>query len=258
MKIGKNFVLALAGLIVMAGNAFATPSTTYWTPAVMDIQPYGVLHIGVDNYFTVFMTGKGGASAFPTDVGLTMGVLPFKKLQMELGIDLLEPSDYPVYFNAKLGVPEDALFKWSPSLNVGVFNIGAKKDATDMNIIYGVVGKTIPKVGRIHVGPYYGNRNAQTFFIKEAGDDDLGVMVGFDRGFLPRKDKDGNEFNRLVLAADYASGKNALGGGGAGIYYYFTKDISLLTGPVWFNEPSLNGEWKWTIQLDINAGLLKK
>jgi len=22
--------------------------------------------------------------------------------------------------------------------------------------------------------------------------------------------------------------------------------------PVWFNEKAINGEWKWTIQLDIN------
>jgi len=55
-----------------------------------------------------------------------------------------------------------------------------------------------------------------------------------------------------VLAADYASGKNYIGGGGFGMYHYFTKDISLLTGPVWFNDHAINGQWKWTVQLDIN------
>jgi len=253
----RNLGFTFFGLILMVGVAFATPSTTYWTPAVMDIQPYGVLHIGVDNYFTVFMTAKKGASAFPTDVGLTMGVLPFKKLQMEIGIDLLEPSDYPVYFNAKLGTPEDSLFKWCPGLSVGVFNVGTEKDLTDMNIVFGILGKTIPKIGRIHVGPYFGNRNAKAFIMEDSGNEDLGVMVGFDRGFLPKKDKDGNEFNRLVIAGDYASGKNALGGGGFGVYYFFTRDISLLTGPVWFNDEDINGKWKWTIQLDVNAVLLK-
>ncbi len=84
-------------------------------------------------------------------------------------------------------------------------------------------------------------------------------MVAFDHGFLPVKDKDGNdEYNKLVLAADYASGNNVIGGGGVGVYYYFTKDISLLTGPVWFNEQDINGKWKWTIQLDINVDVLSK
>ena len=72
------------------------------------------------------------------------------------------------------------------------------------------------------------------------------------------KDKDGNEFNRIVFAADYASGKNAIGGGGFGFYYFFTKDISLLTGPVWFNDTDVNGRWKWTVQLDINVPIFDK
>ncbi|MBI1865160.1 MAG: EscU/YscU/HrcU family type III secretion system export apparatus switch protein, partial [Nitrospirae bacterium] len=66
------------------------------------------------------------------------------------------------------------------------------------------------------------------------------------------KDAEGNELSRLVFAVDYASGDNALGGGGAGLYYYFTKNVSLLTGPVWFNEEAINGKWKWTTQLDVN------
>ena len=37
-------------LVFLAGTAFATPSTTYWTPDVMDIQAYKVVHIGIDNY----------------------------------------------------------------------------------------------------------------------------------------------------------------------------------------------------------------
>ncbi len=77
-------------------------------------------------------------------------------------------------------------------------------------------------------------------------------MVAFDRGFLPAKDAEGNEYSKVVLAADYASGKNSIGGGGAGLYYYFTKNIDLLTGPVWFNDKGINGDWKWTTQIDIN------
>ena len=78
-----------------------------------------------------------------------------------------------------------------------------------------------------------------------------GFMAAFDHSFMPVKDKDGNEYAKIVLAADYASGKSVISGGGVGVYYFFTKDISLLTGPVWFNG-GVNGKWKWTIQLDIN------
>ncbi len=238
----------------MSGIAHATPSTTYWTPMTVDIQPYGVLHIGVDNYFTVFRKAADGGGSFPTDFGLTMGVLPFEKVQMEIGFDLLESSNYPLYFNAKIGAPEDVLFKGSPTLQLGIFNVGTKNNVTNQNVVLVVIGKTIPVIGRISAGPYIGNKKV---LIDKNGDkENTGIMVAFDRGFMPVKDKNGNEYNKLVFAADYASGKNAIGGGGAGLYYYFTKNISLLTGPVWFNEEAINGKWKWTIQLDINLPLL--
>lgn len=249
-------LMLLTFVVFVSSMAGATPSTTYWTPTVMDIQPYGVLHIGVDNYFTVFRKGVNGAGDFPTDSGLTIGILPFEKLQMEVGVDLMEPTDYPIMLNAKLGTPEGSLFKGSPAFNVGIFNVGTKKGVTDQNIVFGVVGKTIPGIGRLHAGPYIGNEKV---LVDRVGDrENTGFMVAFDRGFMPVKDKAGNEYNKLVFAGDWASGKNALGGGGFGLYYFFTKDISLLTGPVWFNERAINGEWKWTIQLDINMSLLKK
>jgi hypothetical protein len=110
----KKIALILS-LVLIASNAFATPSTTYWTPMVMDIQAYKVVHLGIDNYFTVDKkVSSGEQGAFPTDVGLTVGVLPFEKIQMEIGIDALYPSDNPYYFNAKIGAPEGALFSGSP------------------------------------------------------------------------------------------------------------------------------------------------
>ena len=241
---------ALCGLA--ATIASATPSTTYWTPGTTDIQGYGVPHITYDSYFTVFKKGEKKGD-FPTDVGLTIGVLPFEKLQMEVGVDLLEPSDDPLFFNAKIGTPEGALFKGSPAINLGIFNVGTQtskdKARTDQNIGHLLFGKTIPVLGRLFAGPYLGN--ASVLKNSKGETDNYGFMVGFDRGFLPTKDKAGNEFNRVVVAADYASGKNAIGGG-VGLYYYFTKDIDLLTGPVWFNDQGINGGWKWTMQLDIN------
>src|SRR5262245_3370014 len=152
--------LALATLLALpAGAAMATPSSTYWTPMTLDIQPFGVLHWGIDNYFTVFRKAEDGAGDFPTDAGLTVGVLPFEKLQMEVGVDLLEPSDHPLYWSFKLGSPEGALVSGSPALQVGLFNAGPDKDATNYNIGYAVIGKPIPSLGRPSVGPSVGTSN---------------------------------------------------------------------------------------------------
>src|SRR5438105_4405660 len=106
----RGVFVSLTLVVLSAGAAGATPSTTFWTPMTLDIQPYGVFHLGVDNYFTVFRKAKNGAGSFPTDTGLTVGVLPFDKFQMEVGVDLLEASDNPVYLNLKMGSPEGKLF----------------------------------------------------------------------------------------------------------------------------------------------------
>ncbi len=259
-KTSKILAVGVVTLVIFAVTAHATPSTTYWTPMTPDIQGYFVPHIGVDNYFTVGRSSRNGSGSFPTDVGFTMGVLPFEKLQMEVGIDYLQPYDFPFCYNAKVGSPENALFKGSPALYVGFFNGGfghyIPNNSTSANIWYGAVGKAIPFIGRLSMGPYIGDRKVM---VDRDGDKaNTGFMFAFDHGFVPVKDKEGNEFNRLVLAADYATGKNLLGGGGVGLYYYFTKDISLLSGPVWFNEQAINGKRKWTMQLDINLPALNK
>jgi hypothetical protein len=245
-------VLAAIGLCGgSTGAAHATSSSTIWTPMTLDIQSYGVLHLGVDNYFTAFRKASNGAGDFPTDAGLTVGILPFEKLQMEVGVDLLEPSDYPVSFNAKLGAPEGTLFSGAPALQIGIVNAGTKKGVNDYNVLYGVIGKSFPGVGRFSIGPYTGS--SKLLVDGRGKKDNSGFMAGFDRAFLPVKGADGVEFKRFVVAADYASGKNTLGGGAIGLYYYFTKDISLLVAPVRFNEEAINGKYKWTIQLDINV-----
>ncbi len=246
-----------AGLIALlfpAAVARAGPSTTFWTPMTLDIQPHGVFHLGVDNYFTVGRKASDGGGSFPTDLTLPeVGIALSSKVQMEFGVDYFGGADDPWYFNAKIGSPEDVWFKGQPAFEIGIFSVGTKTSGpsrTDFDIAHVIIGKTIPGVGRLSVGPYLGNHASLVSSTGEAKN--TGFMIAFDRGFVPTKDKDGNEFNRLVFAADYASGKNVLGGGGGGLYYFFTKDISLLTGPVWFNDEGLNGKWKWTVQLDIN------
>lgn len=158
-------------------------------------------------------------------------------------------------FNAKFGIPEGALFAESPGIDLGIFNAGVKDHVTDMDIGDLIVGKTIPYVGRIHVAGYLGN--ADSALMHEGGDlanakKNYGYMVAFDQGFMTVKNKEGNEYSKIVVAADYASRRNFIGGDGFGVYYYFTKDISILSGPVWFNDHKIDGQWKWTTQLDVN------
>jgi len=241
-------VLLCVGSALRAG---ATPSSTYWTPCTIDIQPFKVGHVTYDNYTTLGKKSPArGGQAFPNDLGLTGGVLPWEKLQMEVGIDWMEPSDYPAYFNAKLGSPEGTLFKGAPALEAGILNVGTKKGVTDQDIGYVVTGRSLPgNLGRLHLSAYFGN--AKILRSSDGGLQNVGFMAAYDYGFWQKKSPEG-DYNRLVLAGDFASGRNAIGGGGAGLYYYFTKNIDILAGPVWFNDQGLNGLWKWTTQLDIN------
>jgi len=258
-KISKKLlvlVILFFSLMLVSGNT--TPSTTYWTPAVMDIQPFGIFHIGIDNYFdTTRPSDSVGVSAFPTDVQVEVGIIPFDKVQMEVGIDALYAQQYPYYFNAKLGTPEDSFFKGQPGIDVGIFNVGTHAKVTpdsgrtDQDIMDVIVGKTLPfGLGRIHLALYQGNK--EVLVASDGSVQNKGGMIAYDHSFCPVKDKDNNDYYKIEFAADWASGKNAIGGGGAGIYYFFTKDISLLVGPVWYNDIQINGSWKITTQLDIN------
>ncbi len=245
----KPLTLVLA-LLLGAGPAGATASSTLWTNMTPDIQSFGVIHLGVDNYTTVGRKLTRGGGDFPTDFGLTVGVLPLEKLQMEIGVDVLEPSDDPLSANFKLGAPEGALSARSPALYAGMFGVGTRRGSTDYDVAYLAIGKTIPGVGRLSAGPYRGNGDLlrSSSGRREAS----GFMVAWDRGIRPVTDAAGNSFHRFLLAADYASGDNAVGGAAAGFYTYFTKDVALGVAPVWFHDEGVNGRWKLTVQLDVN------
>ena len=81
-----------------------TFATVNWSPATTYIQPFGVLHITYDTYFRE-------NALYPIDTGLEVGILPFDKLQMEVGFDFFmpinksagDPYDFPIVFNAKVG-----------------------------------------------------------------------------------------------------------------------------------------------------------
>ena len=59
-----NAAAVLLALVAISG-AHATPSTTYWTPCTIDIQPAGVTHLGVDDYFSVGSSELGSTTSSP-------------------------------------------------------------------------------------------------------------------------------------------------------------------------------------------------
>jgi len=247
----KKTVLATiaSALTVLASTAaMATPSTQIWIPST-DVQAYKTVHLGVDNY--VRTSSAGGYPNF-YDIGLTAGILPFEKIQAEIGVDYLtggqagiagsfnEAADKsPVYFNAKLGTPEESLFKFSPALAVGTYNMGTKLGLTTQNIAYGLAAKTLPVVGRLSVGVFNGSET-----VLGAGKNN-GVLASWDRSMSEISDK-------LWLAVDYQSGKSYMGAFSFGASWAFSKNVSLIVGYDIYNNANAGGKNTITTQLDIN------
>lgn len=258
----SGWMAMVAGGVLLGGSAvtWATPSTQIWIPST-DIQPFNVWHLGIDNYLRASDKGnfeEGQRDPNFYDGGVTVGVLPFEKIKAEVGVDYLVNGtaydDHPLYFNAKVGIPEDALGTNAPALAVGGYNFGtnAKKDSatrTDQNIVYGLVAKTIPafggvpSLGRFSAGYYIGNDKVLLGTDGEKAND--GVLLSWDRTMTEISDK-------LWLAVDYQGGGNALSALSFGAAWSFSKNVSVIFGYDIYEEKNLAGENTFTTQLDIN------
>lgn len=237
------FYTVLVLVLFQPCTSFGTPSSTFWTPCTIDIQPSGVTHLDVDNYLG--FGSNNPLEEFPTDIGPLWGGQLTHKLAVEYGFNILSnPYTTPFFFNAKVGFRENTLSRKAPAIQLGFWNFGTQRGPVNnkQNILYLVVGHSLPNgKTRLSAAGYIGNAGSLR---SSTGDiQNAGYMVALDHQIVPGK---------WVLAADYASGKNIIGGGGVGVYYYFTPNIALLTGPVWFNDPGINGNVKASVQLDIN------
>jgi hypothetical protein len=252
---------ALYGLT--ATIASATPSTQIWIPST-DIQAFKTGHFGFDTYLrTKAEPNTGGQNAPPAvDLGLTAGVLPFQKIQAEVGLDLIYGGfntssgldKYPVYGNFKIGMPEDNTFL--PAVAVGMYNIGTKSGdarkgelATNQDLAYGLVAKTLPVVGRLSAGYFFGNKKVLVTEVKDASgnfkSDEKGVLLSWDRTMTEISDK-------LWLAVDYQGSKSALGAFSFGASWAFAKNVSVIFGYDAYNNKARAGQNTATIQVDIN------
>jgi len=247
----KKIALIL-GLVLLCGTAaFATPSTQIWIPST-DIQPFKKVHFGFDEYIKARKIDGTTREANVINNGITVGVLPYEKVQMEIGIDQraygVEPADSaPYYFNAKVGVPEDALFANSPAIAVGGYDYGTKKfDATsgfgtDYNITYGLLAKTLGKAGRFSVGYYQGSD--KLLLDKNGQKDNTGVLASWDRTISEISDK-------LWVAVDYMGGENAYGALSYGAAWKFAPNVGVIFGYDKYNNT--NFKPTYTIQVDID------
>ena len=249
----KKFISIITVLfLLVAETSFSTPSTQIWIPST-DFQKWKSMHLGVDNYIrTNKIDGVRGAGIY--DIGLTTGLLPFDKFQGEIGIDYLSMGDsnyddHPIYFNAKIGFPEGAIFKGSPAIAIGAYNIGLKKNLTDYNILYGLIAKTIPILGRVSAGYYTGN--SKVLVDENLNKASSGLLLSWDRTMSEISDK-------LWLAVDYQGGKNYLGALSFGASWSFSKNVSVIFGydiynnkKAYYNTNNQNAN-TFTTQLDIN------
>ena len=268
-KMTKIFALAMTLSLAAAGVAMATPSTQIWIPST-DIQGFGVGHLGIDNYFRASGIARSAPSAGATrdanvmDIGLTEGVLPFEKIQMEVGVDYLaianDPNDnHPFSGNFKLGTPEDSICKFSPALAVGMYNIAPTQNATNapfvtggQNIIYALAARTLPAIGpvpslgRISAGYYRGAKRSLVDTRFDTGvSQNQGVLLSWDRTMTEISDK-------LWLAADYMGGNNVDGAVNVGVAWNFSKNVSVIFGYDVYKEKAIAGNNTFTTQLDIN------
>ena len=261
----KVFILIVS--IVIFSNlstVFATPSTLIWAPST-DVKPLGVFHLDVDNYTPVKSRDRNDNKLFVLqDYGLLAGLLPddaeknpLRKLWLPLGKVLAETGfdykkglghtldKYPVYFHFKVGVPEDAYFKYMPAFAVGAYDMGYKHNYTNNNVWYLRAAKTF-SIGKFNLGRFsagYFNGNARLLRDKNGERDQAGAMLAWERVISEISD-------RLWVCLDYQGTQSSYGALNYGLSWKFTNNISTIVGYDVYNNPNLKNTV--TFQLDVD------
>jgi len=266
LAIKKFWILAavLGFSIFGTSIAFATPSTHIWTPST-DIQPYKKIHITADNYTPVKGKDHNDARLYVQQVyGPTFSLLsnkpennllgklwqPLGKIMAETGFDYKKGfgpvlDSYPWYFHFKLGVPEDAYFKYMPAFAVGGYDMGTKHNKTNYDVWYFKGARTI-SIGKLNLGRFsagYFNGNAKLLRDKNSDRDNIGAMFAWERTMSEISDK-------LWLCVDYQGTQSSYGAINYGFSWKFTKNVSAILGYDVYNNP--NAKNTITFQLDVD------
>ena len=264
MKLTTILAAACTLIILSSSSVLAGPSAQTMIPST-DVK--GLKEVAVGFTYIGRFSSKEDAGVNTYDIGITTGLLPFENLKLEVGFDYISSDlrydnfadDNPFYFNTKIGTPEDAFgIKGLPAFAVGIYGLGTydkpEIGSTRQNIVYGLVAKTIPVIGRLTAGGYYGSRRAlATTFNPSNTNMNSGVMASWDRTITEVSDK-------LWMGVDYMSGNNANGEVSIGASWAFSKNVTLLAGVIFFNpfyKPSGSGDLPggkpaFTTQLTFN------
>lgn len=246
----KSYLILLNSIfyILSFELAYATPSTHIWAPST-DVQAYKKWHITSDFYVPAEKDAVGARPNTITNFGLTVGVLPFEKLNAEVGLDHKsgygsQLDDYPVYFNTKLGITEKAFGDSFPALAVGIYDVGTKNNQTDYNVVYGKAAKTITigdsSLGRFSAGYF---RGSSKLLLHSGKKDNAGALLCWERTMSEISDK-------LWLAVDYQGSKSSYGALNLGFSWKFTDNVSMIFGYDIYNDRDLADTC--TVQLDID------
>ncbi len=239
----KKIFFALLLCAFLYATAGATPSTLIRIPSI-DVQPYGTVHLGIDKNTTMFKPKNADitlAYEEPTDFGLTFGMMDTDILQVELGVDVREPTDEPVYVNFKVAVPEGAIWNQMPGFAVGGYGFGTDV-ASDYNIFYVEMAKTFSFMGRFTVG-YFGGNSERLRDINDTANH-YGILFGFDRR-LPEINE------RLWFGIDYQQTYSEFGAWSLGFSWAFSENASLVIGYIRYNDDRISRD-KMTWQADFD------
>ena len=264
MKLTRILVAASAIVALASSAALALPTGQIWIPSP-DAKGFGDVTLNVISVQRFSPKSNAGPSTY--DIGAIVGVSPLEALKVEIGIDYITTNlqndnaydNHPVYFNAKLATPEDLGMKGMPAFAVGAYNLGTYDKpeigvSTRQNLVYGLVAKTLPVVGRISAGGYYGAKRALANGTNNKETNmNSGVLVSWDRSMPEISDK-------LWLGIDYMSGNNLNGQLGIGGSWAFNKYVTVLAGLQFFNpgytpsqgESLPGGKPAFTTQLFVN------
>jgi len=247
LKISKVLAFSFMFCALSFTLLYATPSTHIWAPST-DVQPYKKWHLTSDFYVPTENDASDVRPSTVTNFGLTVGVLPFKKLNAEIGFDHKSGTgvdDYPLYFNTKVGIPEDTFGKFFPALAVGIYDVGTKNEKTDFNVAYFKAAKTLFlgdfSLGRFSLGYFNGNNRLLRGISGEKDND--GILACWERTMTEISDK-------LWVAVDYQGSKSAYGTLNLGFAWKFADNVSAIFGYDIYNNRNLANTY--TVQVDID------
>ncbi len=246
LKMDKVLGISLALIGLSWGTAWATATTHIWAPST-DVQAYKKWHVTSDFYVPTENNSDGSRVSTVTNAGLTVGVLPFKNLNAEVGFDHKSGTgvdNYPFYFNTKIGIPENAYGQYFPALAAGIYDVGTKNDKTDFNVAYFKAAKTFSlggfSLGRFSLGGFQGNKKLLIYGDKVSN---KGILACWERAIPEISDK-------LWVAIDYQGSKSAYGTTNVGFSWKFSDNTSMIFGYDFYNNKNLANTY--TVQLDID------